>query len=745
MWSSMSIEPAYPFEDQPFLLIPYSNLVACLDRFCMLGNEFSAKHMQPVGHFAENVQVTSSNVVGLSKNNCSFEVAPKFRRFLGNSTSKCAATFSHLFMFHNVLSMYESEKEQCVGFEALGRRAMLDSELHSQRVSLAGFCEARTKESAKCTEHFHMLSSGCIRGQLGCELWIAKKYPTVDSNNKLTFVTVQSGCINSFYNTPRILAVSFIAGDRLMVAVVFHAPHHHWPKKVRDMFWDELAKVLSDIGTEDVVLLGDANGLVGSARSSAVGNFGAEIENENGLALHKLCLDFKFCIPATFEDVVSCNSMHTFKNHRIDYICVPQKWPKQKLEAYVTGQLEDMAPLDDHCPTFVKVHSRGHKTLAWTCRKSKPFDVEALREQCNQEQSNEWRISLANSLRGIADSVPLQDNPDGSLEIISACVHDVLIDFIPQGNNTYVNNLHISNKTRRLASAKKAQAVKVKSLRVMFPGVWECSQWQFRELEALRSLGKQCKKSVLEDHAKFVEEISLSICEHDALHRDRASYRAMRLLEKKGPRQLPTMQGTDGKIVRDPIEVRKCFMYKVAGLTNGHIVNIYQLISIHLCSKVEVDNDDRLQLLELVPSQGTLESMCSEVSTHKSGGEDDVPGEILKYFPIEMAAILYPLVLQIVSECREPLAWIGGISHEILKSGGTTCKVQSYRMVLLADVFSKLYHKYLRMLITSNICTYMLDTMCGSFLRRGVDFANLYVAGFMDHARMLGHSFACVF
>ena len=80
----------HPFSSRPFLLVAYNNLVECLGRFCMLGNEFNAKHIQPeIGHFAD-------------QNNCSFEIAPQFRRFLGHSGNKHVASFLFIIGIINV-------------------------------------------------------------------------------------------------------------------------------------------------------------------------------------------------------------------------------------------------------------------------------------------------------------------------------------------------------------------------------------------------------------------------------------------------------------------------------------------------------------------------------------------------------------------------------------------------------------------------------------------------------------------
>jgi len=144
-------------------------------------------------------------------------------------------------------------------------------------------------------------------------------------------------------------------------------------------------------------------------------------------------------------------------------------------------------------------------------------------------------------------------------------------------------------------------------------------------------------------------------------------YKSMRVLERKPPQQVVCMEDEHGTLVVKPIQVRRCFQVKIAKLTNGSIVGVAQLIQIVTSVSVEVTNDDRLEVLDLVPTEPFMEALCASSAAFVASGEDGKPSELFKYYPKQMCKIIYPIIVQIMTNFREPLAWLGGVSHELLK------------------------------------------------------------------------------
>ena len=70
--------------------------------------------------------------------------------------------------------------------------------------------------------------------------------------------------------------------------------------------------------------------------------------------------------------------------------------------------------------------------------------------------------------------------------------------------------------------------------------------------------------------------------------------------------------------------------------------------------------------------------------------------------------------------------------------------MKSYRDILLANTSGKHFSKNLRSLVTPYLNTYILDSMCGGFLKRGTDFCFHFLRALSSIARN-SHCSCCVF
>jgi len=634
--------------------------------------------------------------------------------------------------------MYETTTAQPVGLEVFGRRALLEESLVNNHVTLAGFAEARSHKRQIVTAQYIMHCSGGTRGQLGCEIWVARRYPIVNCNGSVKFCNLLPNHVVVFYSSSRILGVTIHLNSDYVHVVAFHAPHAG-TGKLRDEFWKELDSALAGLDRANLIWLCDANALVGSVASASVGTYCAQKQNANGAAFHKLLVKYSLYVPNTFSSLTNNRSVITHAKNRIDYIAVPIPWAKFEQVAGARKLPGTLAASNDHIPTFLSVCPGDSGKLCWTSRKDRFFDIDSLRA-CAADPENPRSIETRDRLQAVADDLPLEVNPDISIHTACQSIATILRDIFPKKPGKFKRNKFISDNTRSLAKTRDDQIEIVKSLQGLAPFHQLCLD----AVSWLKSLNKDVKKSASRDRREWISGIASNICASDKLHSDRNTYKSMRLLEKRGPKPSLQIVDEDGCPILSPLEVRKAFQTKIAKLTNGRIVTLGELLeSYH--SLAQHDVNDLVAATELAPSQATLEALCACTKCFSAGGEDNMPVELLHWYPKQMAAILYPIIFQIVSTLSEPLAWLGGVSHELLKSGALPTLVKSFRMILLSDVFGKIYHKYLRSLLTNNIQTYILDSMCGGFLNRGTDFATLFLAGFYDLARMIEQSWAVLF
>ena len=97
-----------------------------------------------------------------------------------------------------------------------------------------------------------------------------------------------------------------------------------------------------------------------------------------------------------------------------------------------------------------------------------------------------------------------------------------------------------------------------------------------------------------------------------------------------------------------------------------------------------------------VPTFDMLQQTLATTKCAKAPGFDQIPPEMCKYFPHEVATVLFPLLLKQVWRGCEAIGWKGGQSVYFYKQKGSMQECGSYRAVLLLSAFAKACHKSLR-------------------------------------------------
>ena len=128
--------------------------------------------------------------------------------------------------------------------------------------------------------------------------------------------------------SPRILVVVLKAGVLSYVFVVLHAPHTgkgHGNITEHDAvisnFWARVKSIVKPFrGNTNMIWLMDANAVVGSATSEAIGSHHRQTECTSGQLLHNLLLEHSMFLPGTFGELHDHSSPCTWGNNQIDHI-----------------------------------------------------------------------------------------------------------------------------------------------------------------------------------------------------------------------------------------------------------------------------------------------------------------------------------------------------------------------------------------------------------------------------------------
>lgn len=483
------------------------------------------------------------------------QVARPFSRFFGHEQHSKGINFKCNMVFHNLLSLYESSTPNPVGLEVFGRRALLAEALLAKSICVAGFAETRSKERQIDATDYIMVASGHARGQLGCECWIARRFPFITPAGGVKYCSIVPNNVVTVHSGPRLLVVCLQAFNFCIYFVVFHAPHAD-TGALRGVFWDELEAVLKTLDGHTVVLLGDANARVGSINSESVGNFFPQKQNYNGGRFHSILKLFKLYAPNTFGEFTGGNAVDTHAGNRIDYIALPLSWKRLEQAAWSQVLPATMAADNDHTPTYVSLVTGFGDSDSWIKRRVPSFSISHLRTIIS-DPSHPTHISIMEDLNYIGNNLVCNSCVNQSLDDACSAVSNVLANNCPKNASKFCANQFISDRTRSFAKQKDWQSQVVRSIKNGLPGFTDLNL--ATEVAALRDLNKCVKSSANHDRTVWVQNISNQIVVSDKLHNSRNMYKSMRALQRKPPKPVLQMVDSNDSVVNKPLEVRRCF------------------------------------------------------------------------------------------------------------------------------------------------------------------------------------------
>ena len=100
--------------------------------------------------------------------------------------------------------------------------------------------------------------------------------------------------------------------------------------------------------------------------------------------------------------------------------------------------------------------------------------------------------------------------------------------------------------------------------------------------------------------------------------------------------------------------------------------------------------------LQHMPDITDLQRVLSASKPHKATGPDGLPAELGKIFPIEVADILFPLLLKFALRGEEAVGHKSGQAIFFWKGKGSQQECSSYRAILLLSAWAKAVHQTLR-------------------------------------------------
>ena len=157
---------------------------------------------------------------------------------------------------------------------------------------------------------------------------------------------------------------------------------------------------------------------------------------------------------------------------------------------------------------------------------------------------------------------------------------------------------------------------------------------------------------------------------------------------------LPMIRQLDGSVCEDSTSALARWRQHFGGLEAGSESTVTALATDAMSrSAQEWPLPDTLQI---VPNITVLQQVLSASKLHKAAGPDGIPAELGKSFPIEVADILFPLLLKFVLRGEEAVGHKAGQAIFFWKGKGSQQECSSYRAILLLSTWAKAIHQSLR-------------------------------------------------
>ena len=599
----------------------------------------------------------------------------------------------------------------------IGRIGLIQENI-KDTIHVCGFQETRTAYGIRKSSDFVCFASGSNKGALGVELWFNcyldiyyadVKTPQTHKFDPTKFVECAA--------TPRLLLVSYCIGETCLWFLSAHAPDRCHGIDVIKKWWDDLDLILSKhkVINKFLYVFIDTNGTVGSVVSESIGPHGAGIQNMIGERFHKFLISHQLIAPVTFEHLHDRSPHHTFTHNkgskfRLDFVVVPIACAAEQCCSGTLDDLDIQITLLDHVPTYCNCFA-DIDDCSFTRKKKLDF-----RKLVNEDNKEQYRSLLSNC----SFDLPFFDSTSLVHYKNMSCAH--CFENIPSNSPVTPYRQHISTDTLKLASHKKHIRCAIKVLKG--------SNKDDPCIKELSTLYKQyvrlVRKSSFSDKQNRIE--NLTTAAQDAY--DGGNFREFHNLKRKMT-FVATFPSTsiiddDGNLYDDYFSVRSAFQGYFAELMDGDIVEYEDALrdyrssqTVDLKCKLDMDVDA---------------FKMNKLPNHRAAGIGDVTYEFYKAFA-DILGIPLAHLTEFIKLGDIPFHWCLSILHELYKGKNGKSRCANFRDILLADCGGKIVKRMFRSCCLKYIDSYILDTQCGGFLKRGTDFCSHFLRTKINIAR----------
>ena len=582
-------------------------------------------------------------------------------------------------------------------------RQNLDNMLHRHHVHIAGLQESRHFRGTKTsTQHYTCFASQSVRGNLGCQIWIAKAMPAAKGPDGLD-ITFQTAMATISYSTPRILMVNVPAGKSLFTIVCAHAPISAATPEEHTEWWSELNNALRRVPRRAVpILLIDANARY-TVPSIHTNLAGAKADNANAASLRRVAEDHELHSAGFFDHqgrrIATWRSPHG-KEAQLDYVLVPTS-TSEHVTLHGQPWLPPHEPFVDHRALLAE--------LAWR----QPTDSPSARAPMLDRQkmrTPEGRYILQHMFR-TAPAVPWAYHVEDHLQLINDHIYGTLqVHFTALASRPrqpHISDVQWAEIRARRHSRRLMMRVKRQRDRGAIAAILQAWKHQTRDTQRPADVARaqnQLHRSCLHEArlARVIAALNRTVSKaalKDAAAHTRAVlrdaevqgpaelYGALRGVMKVGrryktPQALPSLV-LEGRVLADPQEVRDALTAHFAEPEHGHRAAIPDVVASGCLTGGRM-----VDLLQLPSPSDVIQGWLS-LKDNKATGMSGIPAEVYRYAALDAADCHAPLLLKISMRGCWPTLWRGTLNVAIPKPNKDGSKLASWRSIALAEAAYK--------------------------------------------------------
>lgn len=646
-----------------------------------------------------------------------------------------------------------------------GKLRYLYDQVQHYHLNLIGIQEGRNQEGSSKSHGVYRICAGHLSGQYGVELWVNLRQ-AIGHDVKGQPVYLESHHFNVAHRDPQRLIVR--CDSPLFSAWLFvaHSPHSGRARQERFHWWQQTDELIHQFDDGDPWFwFIDANAAPGNADDQTV--FAQNLPTSTNTPLFRQCLEtHSLCLPSTSHchhgTRTTWISFNQDMEHTIDYIVVPRDWLSACTYSCVIEDLDLGIAGEDHRAVGLQ--------LQWHCQAPSPQPKTAKRAQKLDWNDLNAKETIRKELQKVHVQ-PWETDVERQANHLSECLHGAMQQCSKphsqpkkpymieklwklRGDKIWVRKrlkqlrhraaLHVLHAT--FAAWNQRDSAERKDEHFGYMTTLCCVKLRYQILH--HRLAHQIKKELQQAKGRAMRERLQSIDDNAPASavlrslRDFIGPTNVKLCKKP---TIPHVRNHEGEICHLPSEALAVWIEFFRGMEGGRRMsweNLRRDWIANLCAAQA--NSIETEATEM-PTLTDLEIAMRKTSCGKASGNDALPGELLHFFPTEIAALVFPSIWKLMIHGSEDLSYKGGLLVQAYKGRGPTNECASFRSLLISSQIGKAIHRTIRSSQASVFERFLQAQQVGGKRHMPVCFGLHLVRAHLRSAHRRGVSAAVIF